>query len=92
MCLISNADPLPILLLILTDVAEPDIQPDPTNEKESDDSDLILEKKVGSSLYITSISIGDTGKIISGCDEIQPCYCSNSSVGKIQKKSQTISP
>ena len=35
---------------IENDVAVPDIQPDSTNEQESDDSGLILEKKVGNSL------------------------------------------
>ena len=58
MCLICNANPSPILSLILMkpdadiekDVAVHDIQPDSTNEQESDGSELILEKKVGSSL------------------------------------------
>ena len=81
---------------IENDVAVADIRLDSTNEQESDGSELILEMKVGNSLLdLLPVEILAVIRYLiprSCLLDIQPYYCSNSSVGKIKTKSHRISP
>ena len=87
---------------IENDMAVPDIQPDSTNEQESDGNELILEKKVANSLLdvlpveILEKVFVDAMKLSEFSFPGHVCWTFNhttaaSSAGKIQTKSHRIS-